>query len=126
MVKAIWNNVVVAESPKYPDVFAEKPLNEEVMDGLVYFPPELVKWDYLTPSDIKHTDSSTGSSRTDERGERVPLTIADSKGEVTYYNIKVREKLKRNAAWSYVEPLDEAKHIKGYVTFDKVVVRLEL
>ena len=64
--------------------------------------------------------------RIDEKGERVPLTIADSKGEVTYYNIKVREKLKRNAAWSYVEPLDEAKHIKGYVTFDKVVVRLEL
>lgn len=39
MAKALWNNVVIAESNKYEEV-----------EGNVYFPPESVNRDFLHPS----------------------------------------------------------------------------
>ena len=44
MAKAIWNDVVLAES----DTF-------ETVEGNVYFPPESVQWDYLKPGDRQYT-----------------------------------------------------------------------
>jgi uncharacterized protein (DUF427 family) len=44
MVRAVWNDVVLAESDKY-----------EMVEGNVYFPPESVKWDYLKPGDKQYT-----------------------------------------------------------------------
>ena len=44
MTKAIWNDVVLAES----DMF-------EKVEGNVYFPPDSVHWDYLKPGDGQYT-----------------------------------------------------------------------
>ncbi|UCG70849.1 MAG: DUF427 domain-containing protein [Thermoplasmata archaeon] len=44
MPKAIWNNVVIAESNKYEEV-----------EGNIYFPSESVKKEYLRPSDTHTT-----------------------------------------------------------------------
>ena len=44
MARAIWNDVVLAES----DTF-------EIVEGNVYFPPESVQWDYLKPGDRQYT-----------------------------------------------------------------------
>lgn len=40
MPKAIWNDVVIAETEAY-----------EMVEGNIYFPPESVNSDYLKPSD---------------------------------------------------------------------------
>ena len=40
------------------------------------------------------------------------------KGKAAYYDIFVKGKVNGNAAWSYPEPLEAAKLIKRYVTFD--------
>jgi uncharacterized protein (DUF427 family) len=44
MPKAIWNDVVIAETDKF-----------EVVEGNIYFPPESVKMEYLKPSDTHTT-----------------------------------------------------------------------
>ncbi len=44
MPRAIWNDVVIAESDKY-----------EVVEGNIYFPPESVKMEYMKPSDTHTT-----------------------------------------------------------------------
>ncbi len=41
MAKAVWNNVVLAESERY-----------EVLEGDIYFPPDSVQWEYLRSSDF--------------------------------------------------------------------------
>ncbi len=43
MARAIWNDVVLAES----DTF-------ETVEGNVYFPPDSVQWDYLKPGDRQY------------------------------------------------------------------------
>ena len=44
MARAIWNDVVLAES----DTF-------ETVEGNIYFPPHSVQWDYLKPGDRQYT-----------------------------------------------------------------------
>lgn len=79
-------------------VLAESDTYEEV-EGNVYFPPESVKWDYLKPGDRQYT--------------------CPWKGETRYHDIVVGGKINKNSAWSYPEPKEAAKHIKGYVAFEK-------
>jgi uncharacterized protein (DUF427 family) len=43
MAKATWKGTMLAESDSY-----------EMVEGNVYFPPDSVKWDFLTMTD-KHT-----------------------------------------------------------------------
>ncbi len=88
MAKATWNGTVLAESDKY-----------EMVEGNVYFPPESVKWEYLTEGDRQYT--------------------CPWKGEARYHDIAVGGKINQNAAWSYPEPKDAAKHIKGHVVFER-------
>ncbi|NJN32796.1 MAG: DUF427 domain-containing protein [Synechococcales cyanobacterium RM1_1_8] len=44
MAKAIWNNVVIAQSDRY-----------ESVEGNVYFPPEALNAEYFQPSDHQTT-----------------------------------------------------------------------
>ena len=71
----------------------------EVVEGNIYFPPKSVKWDYFRPGDRQYT--------------------CPWKGKAAYYDIVVKEKVNKNAAWSYPEPLEAAKHIKGHLAFEK-------
>ena len=43
------------------------------------------------------------------------------KGEASYYNIVIRDKVEEDAAWYYPEPKEAAKEIKNYVAFYKGV-----
>ena len=70
----------------------------ELVEGNVYFPPDSVKWDYLKPGDRQYT--------------------CPWKGKAAYYDIEVDDQVKKNVAWSYPEPKEAAKKIKGYVAYE--------
>jgi uncharacterized protein (DUF427 family) len=72
-------------------------LQESGHQPIYYFPPEDVRADLLEPSD-KHT--------------RCP-----KKGEASYYSIRVGDRVVRNAAWYYPEPLDGAPPLKDLIAF---------
>lgn len=76
-----------------------------VVEGNHYFPPESVKPEYFWES-TTHTTCSW-------------------KGEASYYDIVVNEKVNKDAAWYYPEPKEAAKHIKDYVAFWKGVEIVE-
>lgn len=94
MAKATWNGVVLAESDKY-----------EVVEGNIYFPPESVKWQYLSPGDRQYT--------------------CPWKGETAYWDITVDGQVNPNSAWSYPEPKPAAMNIEGYAAFDTNSVAVE-
>ena len=73
----------------------------QYVEGNVYFPPASVKWEYLKDSD-RHT-------------------TCPWKGLANYHHVAVGDKLVENAAWSYPEPKEAAKHIAGHVAFDRMV-----
>ena len=73
----------------------------QVVEGNLYFPPDAVNWEYLKEGDKQYT--------------------CPWKGKARYYDIMVNEKLSKNAAWSYLEPKEAAKHIKGHVAFERAV-----
>lgn len=68
-----------------------------MVEGNHYFPPESVNKEYFE-----------GSSS---------HTTCWWKGLASYYNIKVNGDVKRDGAWYYPDPLDQATHIKDYVAF---------
>jgi len=90
MAIAKWNGTTIAESDTIEEV-----------EGNLYFPPESVKKEFLTPSDKS--------------------TVCPWKGNASYYNIEVDGKVNKDAAWYYVSPKDAAKQITGYVAFWKGV-----
>lgn len=90
MARAIWNGEVIAESDKY-----------EIVEGNVYFPPEAVKWEYLSEGDRQYT--------------------CPWKGKSAYHDVTVKGKVNKNGAWSYPEPKPAAMNIKGHVAFDASV-----
>lgn len=67
------------------------------VEGNVYFPPPSVKWEYFQDGDKQYT--------------------CPWKGKAQYHDIVVNEQINKNAAWSYPEPKDAAKHIKDHVAF---------
>lgn len=71
--------------------------NYEVVEGNVYFPPESVKWEYFKRTD-KHT-------------------TCPWKGVASYYDLEAGGKVNRDAVWTYPEPKEAAKNIKGHVAF---------
>jgi uncharacterized protein (DUF427 family) len=78
-------------------------LQESGLMPVYYFPPEDVRSDLLEPTD-KHTH-------------------CPKKGDASYYTIRVGERLVKNAAWYYPEPLADAPAaLKGAIAFywDKV------
>ena len=71
----------------------------EIVEGNIYFLLETVKREYFTEEDRQYT--------------------CPWKGEARYHDIVVGEKINKNAAWSYPEPKEAAKYIKGHVAFER-------
>jgi uncharacterized protein (DUF427 family) len=90
VAKASWNGAVLAES------------NQTIaLEGNQYFPPDLIKWEYLKPSDTH--------------------TVCPWKGTASYKDVVVNGKRNADAAWYYPAPSPAAKEIKDYVGFRKGV-----
>ena len=86
MMKATWNNQILAESD-----------STIIIEGNHYFPPDSVMMEFFV-------ESST-------------TTVCPWKGDASYYDIVVDERVNKDAAWYYPEPKEEASEIKGYVAF---------
>ena len=92
-MKAVWNNVVIAEASKADLIFLESNW---------YFPPESVKREYFT-------DSVTHST-------------CVWKGEASYYSLVVDGQTNEDAAWYYPNPTPSAfertkKGFTNYIAF---------
>jgi len=72
-----------------------------VVEGRHYFPPHSVKREYLRESPMR--------------------TTCPWKGEAFYYDLWVGGEIKRDAAWVYPDPKEEARQISNYVAFGKGV-----
>jgi uncharacterized protein (DUF427 family) len=92
MPKAIWNGATLAEADSS---------KVQTVEGNVYFPPESVNKRFLT-------DSQTH-------------TVCPWKGTASYYDVVVDGKTNKDAAWTYPETKEAARHVKGYVAFWKGV-----
>ncbi len=93
VIKAIWNNQVIAEAPKEDLIYIE---------GNWYFPPDSVKQDFLTKSDTPYT--------------------CPWKGVCQYFNVQQGDSMSEDVAWSYPEPYESAIHkvkkdFSDYVAF---------
>lgn len=77
-------------------VLAESEHCQQV-EGNYYFPPDTVKRDCLRPSDTH--------------------TTCYWKGVASYYHVLVDGKENRDAAWTYPQTSEAARHIQGYVAF---------
>jgi uncharacterized protein (DUF427 family) len=69
----------------------------ETVDNNTYFPFHTIKTQFFRPSELKST--------------------CPWKGDASYYNIVVNDEINKDAAWSYPNPKEKAKHIRGYVAF---------
>ena len=72
-----------------------------VVEGNHYFPAQSTHQEYFRPS---HTHTTCGW-----------------KGEASYYDVVVNDKVNADAAWYYPTPKDAAKQITGHVAFWKGV-----
>ncbi|ERN42934.1 hypothetical protein KR51_00002380 [Rubidibacter lacunae KORDI 51-2] len=69
----------------------------ERVEGNEYFPPDDVYWDYFQGTDTH--------------------TVCPWKGTASYYTITIGGESLSDAAWSYPQAKERAKHIEGYVAF---------
>lgn len=97
-MKAVWNNTVIAESPKEDLIYIE---------GNWYFPPSSVNQDLLEKSPTPYT--------------------CPWKGECQYFNVVVGADKSADSAFSYPEPKPTAiaqvkKDFSNYVAFWRDVV----
>jgi len=93
LMKAIWNNTVIAEAD---------PADLIKIEGNWYFPPESLKQEYFTPSNLH--------------------TTCFWKGEASYYNVAVDGKINDGGAWYYPQPKEGSiervrKDFTNYVAF---------
>ena len=72
-----------------------------IVEGNHYFPSTATKPEHFQPSETH--------------------TTCGWKGEASYYNITVNDKVNKDAAWYYPQPKDAAKNIENYVAFWKGV-----
>jgi uncharacterized protein (DUF427 family) len=86
MKKAIWNGYTIAESD-----------NTQELDGVVYFPEEVVKREFLKAS------SSTSSDAT--------------KGQAKFYSLCIDGAGSVDAAWYYPDPKPAARFLKHHIAF---------
>jgi uncharacterized protein (DUF427 family) len=91
MATARWNGTVIAKSDDTIEV-----------EGNQYFPPGDVKMEFLVKNDSKHT-------------------TCPWKGQASYYDIKVNNKMNEAVAWVYPDPNPAAKKITGFIAFWKGV-----
>jgi len=76
-----------------------------VVEGNHYFPPYT-----LNPAYFKESDTHT---------------TCPWKGEASYYHIEVDGEVKKDAAWTYPDPKEKARHIKDYVAFGEGIEVVE-
>ena len=72
-----------------------------VIENNHYFPRQSVNMEYLEKSGSTYT--------------------CPWKGEAYYYNIKISDRVNRDAAWTYPEPKKAAENIAGRIAFWKGV-----
>jgi uncharacterized protein (DUF427 family) len=82
MAKATWRKALLAESENYI-----------ALEGNIYFPPDSVKWEFLSDGDRQYT--------------------CPWKGKAKYYHITVDGEVKKNAAWNYPEPKEASPNDQG-------------
>jgi len=92
-MKAIWNNIVIAEAPKEDLIYIERTW---------YFPPSSVHMQYLRKSDTPYT--------------------CPWKGVCQYYDVGEDQKWSPDSAFCYPEPKPSAitivkKDFSGYMAF---------
>jgi uncharacterized protein (DUF427 family) len=92
-MKAVWNNQIIADSPKEDLIYIE---------GNWYFPPASVKKDFLKKSDTPYT--------------------CPWKGVCQYFDVVEGDKSSKDNAWTYPKPLASAidavkKDFSNYVAF---------
>jgi len=85
------------------ELLAESDKTEEV-EGNLYFPPESVNRKLLKVSEKQYT--------------------CPWKGKSEYYSLEVNGEEVSDVAWSYPEPKEAAKNIKGYIAFDGSKVKI--
>ena len=95
-VRVRFNGVTVADSKSVVT------LHERGHLPVYYFPASDVRQDLLIPSETS--------------------TYCPYKGQASYWNIRVGERIAENAVWSYPETLPESRAIEGHFAFywDKV------
>jgi uncharacterized protein (DUF427 family) len=72
-----------------------------VVEGNHYFPPDSLKQQYFSKSETH--------------------TTCPWKGQASYYHIEVDGEVKKDAAWTYPDPKEKARHLKDYVAFGEGV-----
>jgi uncharacterized protein (DUF427 family) len=92
-VKAIWNDVVIADAPKEELIYIERNW---------YFPPNRVNKDYLQDSPTPYT--------------------CPWKGECQYFNVGKDDNWSQDNAWTYPKPKPSAidivkKDFSNYIAF---------
>lgn len=92
-MKALWQERVIAESPKEDLIYIE---------GNWYFPPQSLNKEFVTESQTH--------------------TTCPWKGEASYYNVVVGDETNTDAVWYYPSPkpgaIDQVKHdFTNYVAF---------
>ena len=88
MPKAIWQGSVIAEAASNA---------VQLVEGNVYFPPQAVKREFLQASEHH--------------------TVCSWKGTADYFHVVVDGKVNENAAWTYPQTKEAAKHVAGYIAF---------
>lgn len=76
-----------------------------VVEGNHYFPPDSLNQQYFTPSQTH--------------------TTCPWKGQASYYHIEVDGEVNKDAAWTYPDPKEKARHIKDHVAFGSGVEVVE-
>jgi uncharacterized protein (DUF427 family) len=94
VVQAVWAGTVLAASNRTLQ-----------MDGVVYFPPEDVRQEYLTESTASRVSLSFGQAR--------------------HFDVTVAGRTDPSAAWNWPPPSPLARHLPGHVAFggQAVIVR---
>lgn len=72
-----------------------------VIEGNHYFPPESVRWEHLVDSPTR--------------------TRCFWKGVASYYAVSALGGTKRDAAWTYADPMPAAESIREHVAFSRGV-----
>ena len=90
-LKIVFNGEIIAETNRAYRVL------ETSHPPVYYFPPEDVRMEFLT--------KASGSS------------FCEWKGRAGYYELTVGDKIVKNAAWFYADPMDRFKLIENYLAF---------
>lgn len=90
-VSVSFNGASIADSDRV------RVMRETRLPAVFYFPRDDVNWDHLKPTEHH--------------------TFCPFKGNASYWSLEISGRRAENAAWSYEDPFEDARHIKDYVAF---------